>query len=282
MQSFHPLRDPRTPPRTCSLLLLSFALGAFSTQLAAQLPASTSTRPSAAVPSPQPATSFANSAPPQQQPATPHAQHHARITFTDSLLSVSASNASLNGLIREIARQTGMKVTGSVAEDRVFGEYGPGDPQSILATLLDGTGSNILIRSAANDAPLELILTPRTGAASPPSPNLSADNEDTDDQAPPGAPTSSAAPRSRVAVLPGSVPQPPPPPDSSNAIPPASETVVFPPVDATSAPVTATTTPSDSNEPADTSADTVKTPQQIFEQLQKLRQQNTPGPNAPQ
>lgn len=280
MQRWYQPRDPANPARSWSLLLLPLALGALSTQLAAQLPES---KPSAAVPSTQPTSSFANPAQNQQQAPPSRPQHHAHITFTNGLLSVSAANASLNGLIREIARQTGMKVTGAVAEDRVFGEYGPADPQVILATLLDGTGSNILIRSSASDAPLELILTPRTGAATPPTPNLNADNEDSDDQAPPGAPTSVSAPRARAAVLPGSVPPPPPPtPNPSSATTPASETVVFPPADATSAPATATTTPPDTNVPADTSADTVKTPQQIFEQLQKLRQQNTSGTPAPQ
>ena len=273
-----PLPDSATPPRSLSLLLLSILFGALSSPLAAQLPASNPIKPSAAIPAAQPTNSFTDAA----QPSAPRAQHHAHITFSNGLLSVSASNASLNGLIREIARQTGMKVTGSVAEDRVYGEYGPADPQTVLASLLDGTGSNILIRSNSADAPLELILTPRIGAASPPSPNQNADNDDADDQAPPGAPTNISAPRSRAAVLPGSVPPSPTPASSSNAIPAASETVVFPPIDANSAPATATTTPSDSNAPAESSADTVKTPQQIFEQLQKLRQQNTPGPNAPQ
>ncbi len=254
-----PVRSRRLHTRLATsavLLLLPFELHA------QQLPSATSTA--------------------SAQPAS-HPQHRSQVTLDHGLLTVTATNASLNGLIREIARQTGMKVTGSVAEDRVFGTYGPGDPQRILATLLDGTGSNILIRSSAADAPLQLILTPRTGAATPPNPNanLAGNDADEDQSPPPGAPATLALPRARSAGFAPETPSPPPAPDTNasapqNQISPASQTVVFPPIDSTSAPSTATTTPPDASTPApDASSDTVKTPQQIFEQLQRLRQQNT-------
>ncbi len=244
----------------------------------------------ALLPSRLPAQQLPGAAPTTSpQPTQPEPQrqqpHRSQVTLDNGLLTVTATNASLNGLIREIARKTGMKVSGSVSEDRVFGTYGPDDPQKVLATLLDGTGSNILILSNAADTPRQLILTPRTGAATPPNPNagLSQNNEDDDGSPPPGAPTVISAPRARSAVLPGSVPAPPPEAATDrNAISPASETVVFPPPDATSTPSSATTTPPDTTNPAASSPDTVKTPQQIFEQLQRLRQQNTPAGQTPQ
>ena len=207
MQSGYPHRNPAIPAGTWFLLVLSVAFGALSTQLAAQLPGPNPVKPSAAVPSTQPINSFAAPA------ATLRPPHRSHITFANGLLTVSASNASLNGLIRDIARQTGMKVSGSVAEDRVFGEYGPADPQVILATLLDGTGSNILIRSSSSDSPLELILTPRTGAATPPNPNANVADDENDDQAPPGSPTAVSARRTRTAT---------PPRQSSATSPPSS------------------------------------------------------------
>ena len=221
----------------------------------------------------------------QPQPQRP--PHHSQVILDHGLLTVTATNASLNGLIREIARKTGMKVSGTVAEDRVFGTYGPDDPQKVLATLLDGTGSNILILSNAVDDPLQLILTPRTGAATPPNPNANLGQNDEDDDAtpPPGAPVVVSAPRARSVPQPGraqpAASQPAATPDP-NAISPASQTVVFPPVDSTSTPSSATTTPPDTSNPAASSSDTVKTPQQIFEQLQKLRQQTTPAGQTPQ
>ena len=102
----------------------------------------------------------------------------ADVSYDNGLLGVRANNASLNGILRDIARTTGMKLTGSVAEQRVFGNYGPAAPATILATLLNGTGSNMLLREAADAAPAELILTPRTGGPSPPSPpSYSADSD---------------------------------------------------------------------------------------------------------
>lgn len=103
----------------------------------------------------------------------------AQVTFENGLLDVRADNSSLNAILREISRTTGMKLTGGVAEQRVFGNYGPAAPGTVLATLLDGTGSNMLLRETADASPAELILTPRLGGPSPPSPaNYSADGED--------------------------------------------------------------------------------------------------------
>ena len=93
----------------------------------------------------------------------------ATVSYSDGLLDVRANNSSLNAILREVARATGMRLTGSVADQRVFGNYGPSDPATVLATLLDGTGANMLFREAA-EMPAELILTPRTGGPSPPSP----------------------------------------------------------------------------------------------------------------
>ena len=256
MQSPPPFRAPGRFLRRSSLLCVTVALSTLASPLKAQLPA---TSPAAS--------------PTQPPPARP--PHRSQITFERGLLTVSASNASLNGLIREIARQTGMKVTGAVAEDRVFGTYGPADPQRVLATLLDGTGSNILIRSGATDAPLELILTPRTGAPTPPNPNanLAGNDQDDDGSPPPGSPISpAAAMRGRQAVLPGSSPIPPPA---------ANQTSQPAPDDAAVIPAASAQPPAAGTDPG-TSGDAVKTPQQIFEQLQRLRQQSTPNAQTPQ
>src|ERR1700733_10251439 len=61
----------------------------------------------------------------------------AKITFADGVLSISADNASLNQILRQIATDTGMKITGGVSDERVFGEYGPAPPDQILSALLD-------------------------------------------------------------------------------------------------------------------------------------------------
>jgi len=206
----------------------------------------------------------------------------AEVTYGGGLLTVVANNSSLNQILREAAHQTGMKITGRVAEDRVFGTYGPAPPSQVLATLLDGTGTNLLLVQDASHAPTELILTPRIGAATPPNPNAQAfeDNDSSSDDAPQSTRTAPPAPV-----------QPPVQPANSRnpsqsgtggidtnpaATSPSSTTqqLAFPPVDATTPPATATITPTT----PDPTSDNVKTPQQIFEQLQRLRQQQTQQP----
>jgi len=97
--------------------------------------------------------------------------HRATVTYAAGLLDVRADNSSLNQILRQIARLTGMTITGGVTDQRVFGNYGPAEPSTILATLLDGTGSNMLLREGPNSTLAELILTPRNGGATPPNPS---------------------------------------------------------------------------------------------------------------
>ncbi|MES2393915.1 MAG: hypothetical protein V4555_19920, partial [Acidobacteriota bacterium] len=99
----------------------------------------------------------------------------ARVTFANGQLDVRADNSSLNQILHEISSVTGMKITGGVADERVFGNYGPAAPSDVLATLLDGTGTNVLVREDPHSqAPVELVLTPRGGGPTPPNPNAQA------------------------------------------------------------------------------------------------------------
>jgi hypothetical protein len=94
--------------------------------------------------------------------------HHAEVVFANEQLTVRANDSSLHQILSSIAHTTGMKITGGVEEQRVFGSYGPGNASTILATLLDGTGVNMLIREDDNHRPTELALSPRAGGAAPP------------------------------------------------------------------------------------------------------------------
>ncbi len=107
-------------------------------------------------------------------------RHRAQVSCAGGEITVRADNSSLNGILRSIAACTGMRVTGGVEDQRVFGNYGPGSPSTILATLLDGTGSNMLLQETAANAPAMLILTPRTGVATPPSPTAVVDDDPDD------------------------------------------------------------------------------------------------------
>jgi hypothetical protein len=162
----------------------------------------------------------------------------AQIDYVDGKLSVSADNSSLNQILRQIAGSTGLKITGGVADERVFGQYGPASTAQVLAALLTGTGSNMVLSQRDPDFPPELILTPRQGGPTPPNPNASV-FDDKSEQPTPAAQSE----------------RPTPPPSSSPVTPTLSE-------GSTGA-----------TQPSPDSPNGVKTPQQIYEQLQRMRQQ---------
>jgi hypothetical protein len=186
--------------------------------------------------------------PPVPLPPSQLPPHRALITYTGGALSVSADNSSLNQILREISRETGIKISGGVNDERVFGQYGPGTLSQVLASLLDGTGSNMLILYGDGAAPAQLILTSRQGGPTPPNPNAALLEERNATQIAPGAPPVEPAedsetnrPSANATDTPGAKGAPP----ASNA-----------------------------NQPE--APNGVKTPQQIYEQLQRLRQQQQP------
>jgi len=103
-------------------------------------------------------------------PTPTNAAHPARVVYSQGQIEVDADNSSLQQIVQKIAGVTGMKITGSVNDERVFGKYGPAAPAKILKSLLDGTGVNMLLKETATGAPAELILTPRDGSAPLPTP----------------------------------------------------------------------------------------------------------------
>ncbi|MGA8938700.1 MAG: hypothetical protein WB439_06000, partial [Acidobacteriaceae bacterium] len=120
-------------------------------------------------------------------PAPPNAPHHAEVTFANGELQVRADNSSLNQILRSISHRTGLKITGGVVDQRVFGNYGPGPMSTVLSTLLDGTGTDILLLGGNANTPPKLILTPRNGRPEPPgpdSPTYAMYDDDSDRQSP--------------------------------------------------------------------------------------------------
>ena len=180
------------PPRpqvllAAGLLAAIFATASTARTLAQSLPPM---QPTSQMPASQPPGAPAAPVP----PANP--AHHADIIFADGQLQVRADNSSLNQILRSISHQTGLKITGGVEDQRVFGNYGPGPLSSVLATLLDGTGTNVLLLGGGANNPPELQLTPRNGGASPPGPNSEAYamyDDSVDKQAPVAPPPSPSA-----------------------------------------------------------------------------------------
>ncbi len=127
----------------------------------------------AATPSTQPRDSVAAADATPDPPAPTTKARPATVTYSAGLLTVRADDSSLNLILRQIARLTGMKISGGVADERVFGDYGPSKPSTILTTLLDGTRSDMVLRQGSQATITELVLIPRGGGAVPPSPNAS-------------------------------------------------------------------------------------------------------------
>jgi hypothetical protein len=246
MHSFAPIRFAVV----ASLALAASTLA--QTQPPPQTPPASPQLPSTLPPTP---TTIPTTTPaPPPIPLTPSQlpPNRPRVTYTDGTLSVTADNASLNQILRQISTDTGMKITGGVKDERVFGEYGPAPTDQILSALLDGTGSNMVLVHGDGPAPAELILTPRQGGPTPPSPNSAAFNDRPE-------------------------PQPVPLPQAEQSAQPVTQAPIVPPVTPAGGASNATN-PDNSSQPQ--SPNGVKTPQQIYEELQRMRlqqqQQNKP------
>jgi len=208
----------------------------------------------------------------QPQSPSQQAPQKARVDLNGGMLTVAADNSSLNQILREISRVTGMKITGGVTDERVYGSYGPADPSTVLATLIRGTGSNMMIVLDDRQAPQELVLTPRGGGATPPNPAASRDRgeEDLPPQRQQHFPRSDGMGNAQPIQVPPQPMQRPqlPPEQVAPQQPP-----VFPPL-----PPQPQSNPT-SSDTTTQSPNGVKTPQEIYDQLMKMQQaqqQQTP------
>jgi hypothetical protein len=157
-------------------------------------------------------------------------------------LAVKADNSSLSQILGQLSSTSGMTVNGLNKDQRVFGSYGPGTPQQVLSSLLDGAGYNVMMLGVTSDGtPRQLILTARSNA-----------------------PVSAAQPQSSQ-----DDDQPPPDDDDSqnnnNDSPPINFPQRINPV-----------IPHEN--PDSPQGNGVKTPQQILQDLQQLRQQQQQQP----
>jgi hypothetical protein len=125
-------------------------------------------KPSAAIPATAPTQSVSDlpSAHPAVTETTPRG--HAKIVWNGAQVTIEAGGSALPEILQKIARETGMKITGGVPDERVFGTYGPGPVQSVMGELFEGLAVNMMLINGSATAPKELVLTARTGAASPP------------------------------------------------------------------------------------------------------------------
>jgi hypothetical protein len=222
-------------------------------------PSSGAAKPTAAV-SALPAARPTGAAAQAEASAAPAAaEHHAEVSYADGKLAVEATNASLNEILREVSEKTGIKITGGVADDQVFGSYGPSAPALVLDALLDGTGSNILLVNDAKGGS-ELILTARHGGATPPNPNAGRQTNEASENSggyvPPVRPFAAPIANGRGQFVGGTGSQLTPPSGGAEPV------------------------PAPDSDPA--AGGGAKTPQEIYEQLQQSMQQKHAGGTQPQ
>ena len=194
-----------------------------------------------------PATAPTSAEPSRRElPPATHSQH-ATVTWEAGQLKIVAQNSSLNSILRDVALKTGMKIVGGVQDERVFGTYGPDTAATVLAKLMEGTRCNMALESDAAHLPMVLTLTPITGGVTPPNPMQAREEEE---------------------------PPPPPPPPVQQPVQQPQPNTAQPGTPGPGGVNTNGNNSGDSNNGTTNqqSPNGVRTPQQIFEQLQKMRQ----------
>ncbi len=161
------------------------------------------------------------------------------IHYSGGMLTIEATNSSLRAILDGLGKQAGTTVQGLSHDERVFGVYGPGNPQEVLSSLLDDSGYSVVISGkSADGAPREIVLTANSAGSGPSSASQgghtqAADENDED------ATDSGQVQQPQPALF-----APPPPQQAQPGMPPPQQQV--------------------------------KTPQQLLEELQRMRQ----GPAA--
>ncbi len=104
-------------------------------------------------------------------------------------LQIDAANSSLHQILDEVSTATGTKVEGMGSDERVFGEYGPGDARDVLSQLLVGSGYNVLmIGDQGRGTPREIVLSARHSAGNQNQPGVNPQNSDVQDEETPEVP----------------------------------------------------------------------------------------------
>jgi len=240
----------------------------------------TPAKPSAASTLPPTPPTVAAPAPPAAPVIPPTPDHvpakPATIAYSHGRITVQADNSSLNSILGLLMRDTGMQVSGGVTDSRVYGTYGPAPLQSILITLLQGTGTNMIFTPGSQLRPPQLTLTAREGGATPPPPTV-APPDHPSPPPPAPAPVVAATP---APVQPAAAAAPAPTPAPAAATPSPAPQLANTPA---AAPATASPAQSAAAPAAATNPNHVKSPEEILQEILQMRQQRNaaPAPSSP-
>lgn len=147
------------PHRTLGLAIVVAAALLLST---AHVAAQTATKTSGSTAGPaQKAKHRTKSAPvaevPQAPPPPPTLEQQPpnapQVTYANGQLSISSSNATLSQVLRSVQAQTGasIDIPPGAGSERVVATLGPGKPQTVLASLLNGSKFNYVILGEPNN-----------------------------------------------------------------------------------------------------------------------------------
>lgn len=188
-----PARFFRHPASQC--VMLSAGLLVATSLLAAQAPPSQA--PDSTVQTRHPHHRLKQKPAPEpvaETPAPPPMPHWpandqptpASVVWNADGLRINASNSSLQQILREVSTETGSRIEGPVPDQRVYGNYGPGQARDVLSEILQGSGYNVILAGdIGKGAPREIVLTPRpAGGPNAQNAGMNRPQQDTDDEAP--------------------------------------------------------------------------------------------------
>jgi hypothetical protein len=99
---------------------------------------------------------------PAQQPANPP-----RISYVGGLLTIAAENSSLRDILKAVQGLTHAELEGTQpSSERVFGQFGPGTPRDVLNSLLNGSHYDFILVGAVDDpgGVDRIMLSPRANS----------------------------------------------------------------------------------------------------------------------
>jgi len=180
--------SPASRTSSCVLTLAALAVAMCGAQMAVgQTPPQTpATKPAAA------GQTSAQAAPAPEQPKAPEAPHWpanehaalATVTWDSKGLRIEAANSSLQQILKDVSTATGVKVEGLGTDERVFGEFGPGQVRDVISKLLHGSGYNvIMIGDQGQGAPRQIVLSSRNSSDAQAAAKKSGTDSDEDDTA---------------------------------------------------------------------------------------------------
>jgi hypothetical protein len=101
------------------------------------------------------------------------------VTWDSQGLRIKAANSSLEQILNDVSTATGAKVAGFESDQRIFGNYGPGQARDVLSQLLQGSGYNVLmIGDQGQGTPREIVLSLRHSGSSSPAANPAQASDD--------------------------------------------------------------------------------------------------------